>query len=142
MTGGTVAVLLLAGWAAVLDLRRRTIPRWLTVPAAGLGLAGHAIAGGFLSSLAAMLLGLGLGLALLQVNAFGGGDAKWLAATGALLGLGTWIWAVLFAMLAAGLTALGQLAWRGRLGFVFADCGAIVRGWVKNGWRADPAHGL
>ncbi|MGH9518346.1 MAG: prepilin peptidase, partial [Terriglobales bacterium] len=107
--------------AALWDLRTRTIPRWLTLPALGAGLVWHAAAGGFFSALAAAGLGLGLGLLLLSLGAFGGGDAKWLAALGALLGIHAWLWSLGFGLIAAGAWALWQLARRSRLVFLPQD---------------------
>lgn len=128
--------------AALWDVRTRTIPRWLTVPALGAGLVWHAAAGGFLSALAAAGLGLGLGLLLLSLGAFGGGDAKWLAALGALLGLPLWLWSLAFGLMAAAAWALWQLGRRSRLAFLLQDLAAIVRGWRDNGLRPHPDHNL
>ena len=124
------------------DWRHRTIPRWLTVPAAAAGLLHGAWAGSFLSSFAAAGLGLGLGLLLLQLGAFGGGDAKLLAAMGALLGLRLWFWSVSFGMMAAGAGALLQLAARGRLPFLGSDLAAIAGGWRRQGLQPHPEYNL
>lgn len=142
MTAWSAFVLLVAGVAAIWDLRWRKIPRWLTVPAFILGLVYHARAGGFGSALGAAGLGLALGLVLVQLRAFGGGDAKLLAAMGALLGLRLWFWSLEFGLLAAALVALGQLGIRGRLQFLPADLLALVRGWRKEGLRPHPQLNL
>lgn len=128
--------------AAVWDWRTRRIPRWLTVPAFFVGLAHAGLTGMLTSSLAAAGLGLGLGLMLLQLDAFGGGDAKWLAATGALLGWHLWWWSVSIAMIAAAVWALAQLAARNRLWFLASDLGAIARGWRERGLKPHPEHRL
>lgn len=138
----SAAVLGISLVAALWDARTRTIPRWLTLPALGLGLTYHAAAGGLLSSLAAAGLGLGLGLLLMALGAFGGGDAKWLAALGALLGLSAWLWALAFSLFAAAAWALIQLAYRSRLVLLPADLLAIVRGWRDHGLRPHPDHNL
>ncbi|MGH9393944.1 MAG: prepilin peptidase [Terriglobales bacterium] len=127
-----------AGW----DLRCRRIPRWLTVPALALGLAYHAWAGGLASAALAAGLGFALGLLLLQLGAVGGGDVKLLAATGAMLGFSLWFWSTAIGFMAAGLTALGQLAWQRRLGFLGSDMAAIARGWSQRGLQPHPEHNL
>ncbi|MGH9479502.1 MAG: A24 family peptidase [Terriglobales bacterium] len=127
-----------AGW----DWRRRQIPRWLTLAAAACGLVLHALGGGLASALAAALCGLALGLVLVQLRAFGGGDAKLLAALGMILGLRLWFWTLDFSLLAAGLIALAQLALRGRLMFLTSDLAAIFRGWRQLGLKPHPEHNL
>ncbi|HUX66718.1 MAG TPA: A24 family peptidase [Terriglobales bacterium] len=142
MTAWTGFVLAVAAAAAVWDWRWRRIPRWLTVPAGLAGLVQHAFRGGLAGAATAAGLGLGLGLVLVQMRAFGGGDAKLLAAMGALLGLRLWFWSLEFGLLAAGLVALAQLARRKRLGLLAADLGAIVAGWRERGWEPHPEHSL
>lgn len=142
MSHWTLLVLALSLVAAIWDARTRTIPRWLTLPALALGLGWHAVAGGLLSSLAAAGLGLALGLLLLALGAFGGGDAKWMAALGALLGFHLWLWSLAIGFMAAGAWALVQLTQRGRILFLPQDLLAIVRGWREHGLRPHPGHNL
>lgn len=142
MTAWQIPILGLCSMAAIVDVRTRTIPRWLTLPALGLGLTYHAAVGGLLSSLAAAGLGLGLGLLLMALGAFGGGDAKWLAALGALLGLHAWLWSLAFGLMAAAIGALIQLGLRSRLMFLPADILAIIQGWRQHGLRPHPQYNL
>ncbi|HVA63426.1 MAG TPA: A24 family peptidase [Terriglobales bacterium] len=142
MTAWTGFVLAVAATAAVWDWRWRRIPRWLTAPAALAGLAYHAATGGGVGAAAATGLGLGLGLLLVQMRAFGGGDAKLLAAMGALLGLRLWFWSLEFGLLAAAVVALAQLARRQRLALLGTELGAIVAGWRQNGLQPHPQHNL
>lgn len=137
-----VFVLAVALAAAAWDLEWRRIPKSLSLPAAAAGLLYHFLAGGLGGAVAALLLGLGLGVFLLQLGAIAGGDTKWLAALGALLGLQLWFWSLEFGLLAAGAMALGQMARRGRLAFVFDDLGVIVAGWRTHGLRANPEHSV
>lgn len=137
-----VFVLAVALAAAAWDLEWRRIPKWLSLPAAAAGLLYHFLAGGLGGALAALLLGFLLGVLLLQLGAIAGGDAKWLGALGALMGLRLWFWSLEFGLLAAGLMALGQMARRGRLAFVFEDLGVIVAGWRAHGLRANPEHSV
>lgn len=126
--------------AAAWDLRWRRIPKWLTLPAAAAGLIYHGVWGGIGGALLACGLGLGAGLLLLQLGAIAGGDAKWLAALGAMLGLRLWFWSVEFGLVAAGLIALFQMARRGRLPYLRDDLAVIVRGWRRHGLTGDPDH--
>ncbi|MGH9486115.1 MAG: prepilin peptidase [Terriglobales bacterium] len=130
------AALVAAAW----DACWHKIPKWLTVGGAAAGLIYHGWAGGLGGAVLATVLGLLAGVVLLQLGAIGGGDVKWLAALGALLGLRLWLWSIEFGLLAAGLIALGQMVRRGRLRFLLDDLGAIVRGWREQGLRAQPEH--
>ncbi|MGH9476487.1 MAG: prepilin peptidase [Terriglobales bacterium] len=136
------AVLAAALAAAVWDLRWSRIPKWLTLPAAAAGLIYHGFNGGLAGALVACGLGLGVGLVLQQLGAVAGGDVKWLAALGALLGLRLWFWSIEFGLLAAGLIALGQMAYRGRLTHLLDDLAVIVRGWRQYGLHGDPEHSV
>jgi len=135
-------VVLVAAVAAVWDARWRRIPKWLTLPALALGLAFHLASGGFGGALLAAAVGLVCGLVLLQLGAVGGGDVKWLAALGALLGWHLWLWSIEFGLLAAGGLALAQLAARGQLQVLPGSVAAIVQGWRRQGLRPHPQHNL
>jgi prepilin peptidase CpaA len=96
---------------AALDLWRRRIPNWLTLPVLAAGLARSAVAGGW-AGLAGGVLGCLLMAApyvlLLAVARGGAGDAKLMGALGAWLGLRSGAVA-LVAVAAAG--AVMGLAW-------------------------------
>ncbi len=122
--------LLLLLVAVACDLRTREIPDGISVAlalfacvAAGFGWAGiqwwMVLTGG--------LLGLLIGYGLFRFGEFGGGDAKLIAALGALLGpVGIWI--VLFWMaVAGGVLALIALA-RGQRDYAYAP--AIAAGFA------------
>jgi prepilin peptidase CpaA len=79
---------LLLMWAALIDLRTRRIPNWLTFSLAAAGLFQSVLPGGFVSpwyALLGLLTGLALNIGLFAINVRGGGDVKLFAA------LGTWI---------------------------------------------------
>lgn len=99
--------------AAVSDLWVRKIPRALTLVGVVVGLAFHALRGGFVSSLIAMLIGFGVGLSFFWLGAIGGGDVKLITALGALLGVSRWLTAMEVTILVAALIALLQIIRRG-----------------------------
>ena len=114
--GGTLALLWAAAWV---DFRTFRIPNALVLSSAAFGLFAQTWGGGLDGAWQA-LVGLALGLALLfpvyLIGHMGAGDVKLVGAAGALLGPGSLLLALLFAVLAAGVMgaayALG--AWRGR----------------------------
>ena len=97
--------------AAVIDIRSRKVPNWLTLPAMALAVAAHGLTGGMgldgeRLGLVGSLTGLAVGLVPLAVcwlafGAPGGGDVKLMGALGAL---GGWEFAVraMFLGFAAG----------------------------------------
>ncbi|MGH9414053.1 MAG: prepilin peptidase [Terriglobales bacterium] len=131
-------VVWLACLAAVWDLAWRSIPRWLTVAGGLLGLAHAILAGSWLSSLSAAAAGLAFGVLLWQLDAVGGGDAKWLAALGALLGFRGLCFAVCLALIIAGITALVQLARQHRLRDLGGRVAGIILGWRVYGLQPNP----
>lgn len=142
MTAWTGFVLAVAAVAALWDWRWRRIPRWLTLPAAAAGLAYHGWAGGLAGALGAALAGLVLGAVLVQLRAFGGGDAKLLFAMGAMLGWRLWFWSLEFGLIAAALGALAQLGLRGRLALLPTELADLLTGWRGRGLQPHPQHQL
>ena len=86
------ALLVLAPWPDVWDLRTRRIPNWLML--AGL-IAGFVLNGllfgvqGLETAALGMLIGFGIYLVLYLLHAMGAGDVKFMAAVGSLVG---WRW--------------------------------------------------
>jgi prepilin peptidase CpaA len=123
-TTGLAVALVAATTAALLDLRARRIPNWLTVTAFGGGLALNAWASGP-NGLLWSLGGAGLGLLLLlpfyAVRGVGAGDVKLLAAMGAVLGLTTLLWVALFTALIGGAMSLALVVARRRIGLMAAQ---------------------
>ncbi len=117
MNGGvTVGLLVWALVIAAIDLRRRTIPNLLTLPATLAGLAwmllsAHSLTGDtWASGLWAGLFGLAVTLPAYALRKLGAGDAKYLLAIGVLSG---WDITRDTFVIAAGLGAMLALAWWG-----------------------------
>ena len=114
------AALAAAGVGAVLDLRSRRIPNWLTGSALLAGLLANALLRGFDGAVVA-LAGAALGLALLlpfyALRAMGAGDVKLLAGVGALVGPQALVSVAVYGGVAGGLLSILVLLLRGRLLF-------------------------
>jgi prepilin peptidase CpaA len=119
--------------AAEEDLRRRSVPNWLTAAGAAGGLVCAAGSGwhGLEMAAAGVVAGFLILLPFHWLRAMGGGDVKLLAAFGALLGPSGILLAAVFAAVFGGITAAGALAWRpGSRAIPYAP--AIVLGaWVS-----------
>jgi len=122
-----VGLLALATSGALLDLRTRRIPNWLTVTGLFAAAAIRLIAGGG-SALQSGLLAAGIAFALsfplFVVRALGGGDVKFLTAVCAFVG-----WERLWISLAATAIAGGLLA------LVVAIRQGAVQSTLKHMWR-------
>jgi prepilin peptidase CpaA len=100
------AVLALAG--AVSDLRSRRIPNALSAAIAICGIIATWISGGgdaTLSALGHLVVALAIGMAIYALGMWGGGDAKFYAATAAWFTLAEF-WALVLAISLAGLALL------------------------------------
>ena len=123
------ALALLVALAAIYDLRVRKIPNWLNVTGAiaGIGLNTVLFAA---RGLAMACLGLALALAvyilLYLVRAMGAGDAKLMAAVGAIAGPQNWLFIFLYTALAGGVVAIAVAASKRRLGKTFANTATVV----------------
>lgn len=113
-----------ASVAAVLDLRWRRIPNWLTLSAFGAGVAVSVWrygAPGVILALAGAALGLLMLLPFYAVRAIGAGDVKLLAALGALVGPQALVSVALYAAVAGGAISVLMLLRRHRLGFTLSE---------------------
>jgi len=121
----------------VADLRSMRIPNKLTYPAALCGLALHLAASiqnpqlPWWSGLGESFAGLSLGFIVLFAGflfgGIGGGDVKACAALGALVGLSTTAYGLLYMGLIGGAIALSIMIWKGKL---FRSLGNMSRFFV------------
>ncbi len=125
----SVPMLGLLTWAAVVDLRTRRIPNWLTF---SLILAGfvqsftpmHTV--GPADALLGFLTGFGLTFVLFGIGALGGGDVKLLAGIGAWFGPKPTLIVFALAAIIGMVIVLVQAAAQGRLGKLFRNSAVIA----------------
>ncbi|MBX3303484.1 MAG: prepilin peptidase [Nitrospira sp.] len=130
------ALILVLTIAGVFDIRSSRIPNWLTFPAMGFALAGHAWLGGMdgaLFSLAGLGAGLGLFLLLYLTGGIGAGDVKLMAAIGAFLGVYGVLSSAWLAIIVGGVYALGAMSYQWGLAatsrkLIGVTYGALVTG--------------
>ena len=124
-------MVLAAGLAAAtaIDLRSRRIPNELTAAMTGVGIA-LAASGTSGVSVGASLAGLVLGLLLMMpgyaLGATGAGDAKLMAAVGAIVGPALVLSAFLFTAVAGGVLAVIVASRRQRLAATLTQTGRLV----------------
>ena len=116
--------------AGVYDIRWRRIPNWLTLAGVIIGVGLNS----FLYEMPGFWLALkGIGLALLiyfplyAIRAMGAGDAKLMAAVGALVGPMNWLGIFLLSAVLGGVLGLALILTTGRSRQTFANVGFLVR---------------
>lgn len=112
-------VLVAALVVAVIDIRRFRIPNGLTAPLFACGVVFHSVVGGFAglqSSLLGALFGFGILFVFYVVGATGAGDVKFMAATGAWMGIPTTVYVFAVAGIATAIYSTAILLWQGGLG--------------------------
>ena len=125
-----VVLVLIVLTAGIYDLRYRRIPNWLVLVGLVLGFAVNLYWLGLLSGLAQS--GKGMGLALLiyfplyMLRAMGAGDAKLMAAVGAIVGWQNWIMLFIITAVLGGVSALVVLLFAGRVRKTFWNVGWIL----------------
>lgn len=136
-----VAVLVMTGLGALIDVKTRRIPNVLTFGGAGAGVVYHLSSGGF-SGLAhgagGWVLGIALFLPMFLMRGMGAGDVKLLGAVGAWLGPEGVLWGCLYSVLAGGVMALVVGAWHGYLGKAFHNLWALFGFWRTTGIQPLP----
>jgi prepilin peptidase CpaA len=104
--------------AALIDLRRRRIPNWLTFGALLLGIVTWSVQqglNGLLTALGGALLGFAVLLPFYLIRAVGAGDVKLLAGLGAIVGPQLLVSVILYGALVGGAISIVMLAQRGQL---------------------------
>jgi prepilin peptidase CpaA len=122
-------LVIVAGAAAVYDLRERRVPNWLALAGVlmgvGANVAIHSL-DGLWFSLAGAGLALVIYLPLYLVRAMGAGDAKLMAAVGALAGPSHWVRIFLCTAIVGALLALVLILKKGRARETLGNLGAIL----------------
>jgi prepilin peptidase CpaA len=113
----TAVLLALLLAAAVIDWRTYRIPNWLTVGGMAFGLIYAAAVqpgtlSGFLLSLAGLVTGLVVMLPAYVLKVMGAGDAKLMAAVGAIVGFPDILWALLCTLAVGGVVAIAFAVYR------------------------------
>ena len=128
--GVEIVLVLLVLAAAAFDIRSRRIPNWLTAGGVLAGLALNAflypVLPGLLFALEGLAVGLGVYLALYAIRAMGAGDAKLMAAVGALAGWQDWFGIFIVTAVIGGVMAVIFALSRGRLKTTFWNVGFIL----------------
>ena len=139
MDGTQLVAVVTAGAAAVVDVRSRRIPNWLTGGMLLFGLLAHGwLAGGpgVLAALGGAVLGAALLLPFYVMRAMGAGDVKLLAALGAVLGPQVLVSVAIYAAVAGGIMSVLILAARGRLGIALGELYLQRRSPTRSGLTA------
>ncbi len=122
-----ILILMLLLLATFCDLRTREIPDWIPLAIVALAVVAAAVGAAnvrWWMVISGGAVGLAVGAALFRFARLGGGDAKLIAAIGALLGpVGLWF-ALFWMALAGGLLALIAAA-RGQRDYAYAPAIAI-----------------
>src|SRR4029077_19837349 len=124
-----VVLVLIVGTAGIYDLGYRRIPNWLVLGGLALVVRMNTVLSK-LTGLAAA--GEGLGLALLiyfplyLLRAMGAGDAKLMAAVGAIVGPGNWLVLFITTAILGGLFGVILLLFKGRISKTFWNMGWIL----------------
>ena len=139
-----LALVVVAGVSAGYDIRFRRIPNWLVVAGLLVGLVFNIFLlgwAGLRSSLLGMALALLVYLPLYGLRGTGAGDAKLMAAIGAILGPYNWIAVFLLTALTGGAAALILVVVNGRARRTLENMALTLRelAFFRAPYRANPA---
>jgi prepilin peptidase CpaA len=128
--GVEIALLLLVLVAAAYDIRTRRIPNWLTASGVLAGFALNTflypVLPGLLFAFKGLAVGLGVYIVLYAIRAMGAGDAKLMAAVGALAGWQSWFGIFIVTAVIGGVMAVIFALSRRRLKTTFWNVGFIL----------------
>jgi prepilin peptidase CpaA len=136
-----VVSLVMVGVGAVIDVRTRRIPNFLTFGGAGAALAYHTWAGGWAGlagSAEGWAVGIALFLPMFLLRGLGAGDVKLLGAVGAWLGPMGALWSGLYSVFAGGVLALVVGARHRYLGRAFRNLWNLLWFWRLAGVQPMP----
>jgi len=137
--------LALAVAAAIIDVRQRRIPNWLTYPAMAIGVVLRGVLFGWrgvTSGLAGWALLGGVMLLFYAVRAMGAGDVKLLAAIGALAGPRAGFGVLLATAICGGILAILYALYRGQMRATLKNLGSVMWFHARSGFRAHPELNL
>jgi prepilin peptidase CpaA len=116
--------------AAAYDIPYRRIPNWLTASGVllGLGMNTFLYQGwpGLRFSLGGLALGFGAYLMLYMLRAMGAGDAKLMAAVGAMVGWQDWVGIFIVTAIVGGFASLALMTLRGRVRKTLWNVGFVL----------------
>ena len=101
-----IVLALLVAVGALLDLRTRRLPNWLTLGGLAGALAMAVWHGRFLSAVGGVEMALTVYIPFFMLRGVGGGDVKMMAVVGAFAGAWTWLILFLFTALNGGILAI------------------------------------
>ena len=137
--------LVLAAAAAIVDVRERRIPNWLTYSGIILGLVLRGVLIGWKglgTALAGCTLAGGIFLLFYVVRAMGAGDVKLVAALGSLLGPSDAVVMLLATAICGGVMAIAYAIYRQRMRATLFNVGAALQFHTVSGLRAHPELNL
>src|SRR3984957_15104228 len=140
-----VLTLAFTTWAALLDVRTRKIPNWLTVPGFVLGVIVHLLFGGWhgaLFSLEGAVLALVIILPLFLLRGLGAGDWKLMGAVGALLGPWGMLVVLFVSVMVSGLMAFATVIQAHKFIATMKNMVVLIQGFFIFGWRPNPKISL
>ena len=138
MSATHIAAAVLVLVACIPDLRHRRIPNNLTLSAAVVAVAFHAVISGWSGlglSVSGWFLGAALFFPMFALRGMGAGDVKLLAAVGAWLGPAQVIWVALITSVAGGILGLVVAAFHGYLRTAGLNIMSLLFSWRASGIR-------
>ena len=127
--------------AAVVDVRQRRIPNWLSYSGMLLGVAQRCFYfkwNGLASAVAGILMAGGIMLVFYIVRAMGAGDVKLMAAIGSIVGVRDVVPVLLGTAIFGGVLALAYALYRKRLGATLKNVGSVLHFHSWGGLHAHP----
>lgn len=129
----SVGVILVVVVAAVIDIRTRKIPNWLTLPSCLVGVClniFHEGWGGLQNSLSGLAVGFLLLIFVYLLGGMGAGDVKLLSAVGAFLGPRLVFYAFIWMALSGGLMAVALIVSKRVVVKTSQNLWFLVSGWL------------